>query len=253
MVAVVAFGLSGGADPRVGSWTLTAAEGSLTPANTLSVTPMGDQVHVVMTGETHLDFTAKSGGQETAVPGNPGFNQVVIHKVGRQEEVKEMKDGALVGTVRLKVGEAGNELTISTVRTGRPDQVSVWMRTGGAKVAHDPMAGEWAEDLGKSLMKQGLVEKIDADGSGGVQFAGGFTYSAKFDGKPYDVKGSRNDTVALSMVDAHTVDAVYRRDGQVTEKERSVVSADGLTMTVTTTATLENGQHLTEKLVFKKS
>ena len=63
MVAVVAFGLSGGADPRVGSWTLTAAEGSLTPANTLSVTPMGDQVHVVMTGETHLDFTAKSGGQ----------------------------------------------------------------------------------------------------------------------------------------------------------------------------------------------
>jgi hypothetical protein len=85
-----------------------------------------------------------------------------------------------------------------------------------------------------------------------VRFAGGFSYAAKFDGKPYDVKGSRNDTVALALVDAHTVDAVYRRDEQVTQKERSVVSADGQTMTVTTTATLENGQHVTEKLVFKK-
>jgi hypothetical protein len=31
-----------------------------------------------------------------------------------------------------------------------------------------------------------------------------------------------------------------------------VVSADGQQMTLTTTGTLETGQHLTEKLVFKK-
>jgi len=38
----------------------------------------------------------------------------------------------------------------------------------------------------------------------------------------------------------------------VTQKDRWVVSADGQLMTLTTTGTFETGQHITEKLVFKK-
>ncbi len=56
----------------------------------------------------------------------------------------------------------------------------------------------------------------------------------------------------LALVDAHTVDAMYRRDGQVTEKARWVVSADGRTMTMTDAGTLETGQKIAEKLVFHK-
>jgi hypothetical protein len=48
------------------------------------------------------------------------------------------------------------------------------------------------------------------------------------------------------------VDAIYQRDRQVTQKDRWVVSADGQQMTVATTGTLETGQQLTEKLLFKK-
>jgi hypothetical protein len=48
------------------------------------------------------------------------------------------------------------------------------------------------------------------------------------------------------------VDASYQRDGQVTQKDTWVVSADGQQMTLSTTGTLESGQRLTEKLVFKK-
>ena len=33
----------------------------------------------------------------------------------------------------------------------------------------------------------------------GVRFAGDFSYTGRFDGKQYDVKNSRNDTVALAM------------------------------------------------------
>ena len=66
------------------------------------------------------------------------------------------------------------------------------------------------------------------------------------------MKNSRNDTVTLEMVDPHTVDASYQRDNQVTQKDRWVVSPDGQQMTVSTTGTLETGQRLTEKLVFKK-
>ena len=83
-------------------------------------------------------------------------------------------------------------------------------------------------------------------------FSGDFSYTARFDGKQYDLKNSRNDTVTLQLVDPHTVDAIYRRDDQVTQKDRWVVSADGQQMTLTTTGTLETGQRLTEKLLFKK-
>ena len=50
-----------------------------------------------MSGDTHLDFTAKSDGHATSVPGNPAFNQVELHRIDkRQAEVKEKKDGAVV-------------------------------------------------------------------------------------------------------------------------------------------------------------
>ena len=61
-----------------------------------------------MSGETHLDFTAKSNGHDSPVPGNPGFDQVEVRRIDKkQAEVKEKKDGALVATVREKVSNDG--------------------------------------------------------------------------------------------------------------------------------------------------
>lgn len=206
-----------------------------------------------MSGDTHLDFTAKSGGHNTSVPGNPAFNQVELRRIDkRQAEVKEKKDGAVVATIREKLSKDGDELTVTTASKGHADEISVWTRSGGAKVAGDLLAGEWTEDLGKTRLLQGLVLKIEPDGNGGVRFSGDFSYTARFDGKQYDLKNSRNDTVTLQLVDPHTVDSIYRRDDQVAQKDRWVVSADGQQMTLTTTGSLESGQHLTEKLVFKK-
>jgi hypothetical protein len=113
-------------------------------------------------------------------------------------------------------------------------------------------AGEWTEDLSKSRIAQGVALKIDPEGNGGVRFSGDFSYSARFDGKEYDLKNSSNDTVSLQLVDAHTVDSIYRRDDQITQKDRWVVSADGTQMTLTTTGTLETGQQIKETLVFRK-
>jgi len=240
-------------DPRIGSWTLISAQSSLDPPNKLSITSLKDGVHVAMSGESHLDFTAKSDGHDTRVPGNPGFDQVEMRRVGkRQAEVTEKKDGAVVATLRSKLSGDGNELTIATVSRGRGDQITVWTRSGGAKVAGDPLAGEWTQDLSKTRLRQGLVVRIEGDGNGGVRYSGEFSYTARFDGKPYDLKNSRNDSVTLELVDAHTVDSIYRRDGQVAQKDRCVVSADGRQMTLTTTGTLETGQRVTEKLVFQK-
>jgi hypothetical protein len=243
----------GAPDPRIGSWTLISAQSNLNPPNKLSVTDLHDAVHVVMSGETQLDFTAKSDGHETPVPGNPAFNQVELHRIDkRQAEVREKKDGAVVATVREKLSKDGNELTITTANRGHADQITVWTRSGGAKAGGDLLAGDWTQDLSKTRLRQGLVLKIEPDGNGGVRFSGDLSYTARFDGKPYDLKNSRNDTVTLELVEPHTVDSIYRRDDQVTQKDRWVVSADGQQTTLTTTGTLETGQHLTEKLVFKK-
>jgi hypothetical protein len=247
------FAYPGAADPRVGSWTLVSAQSALDPANKLSITSLHDGVHLVMSGETHLEFTAKKNGHDTSVPGNPAFNQIGLRRIDKkQTEVTEKKDGALVATIRAKLSSDGKELTITTASKGHPDQITVWTRSGGPKVARDPLAGDWTQDLSKTLLRQGLVLKIETDGTNGVRFSGDFSYAARFDGKQYDLRNSRNDTVTLQLVDPHTVDSIYRRDDQVTQKDRWVVSADGRQMTLTTTGAYETGQRVTEKLVFKK-
>jgi hypothetical protein len=243
----------GAADPRIGSWILISARSTLDPPNKISVTSLHHEVRVVISGDNHVDFTAKFDGHETSVKGNPGFDQVELRRMGKQQaEIKEKKDGSVVATIRDKLSSDGNELTSMTSQKGRPNQIIVWTRSGGTKAADNLFAGEWTEDLTKTRLRQGLVLKIEADGDEGVRFSGDFSYTARFDGKEYDLKNSNNDTVTLELVDAHTVDSIYRRGDKVAQRDRCVVSADGRRMTLTTTGKLETGQQLTEKLVFRK-
>ena len=243
----------GATDPRIGTWTLISAQSSLDPPNRLSVTPLHRSVHVVMTGETHLDVTANANGRPSPATGNPAFNQIELHRIDkRQAEVQQEKNGTVVGTIREKISADGNELTITTSAKGHPDQIAVWTRSGGRKVAGDLFAGEWTEDLSKTRLRQGLVLKVEMEGSGAVHFLGDFSYTARFDGKQYDLQNSGNDTVTLQLVDPHTVQSFYRRDNQVTQKDVWALSADGKQLTLTTTGTLETGQQLTEKLLFKR-
>jgi hypothetical protein len=206
-----------------------------------------------MSAETHLDFTVNGNGQESPARGNLAFDQIKLHRIDkRQAEVTEKKDGTVVAMVREKLSNDGNELTTTTSARGKPDQITVWTRSGSAKVANDLFAGDWMQDLSKTRLRQGLVLKIEADGRGGIHFLGDFSYTARFDGKQYDLKNSRNDTVMLELIDPYTVDATYRRDDQVTQKDSWVVSADGQQMTLSTAGMLETGQRVTEKLVFRK-
>ena len=241
------------ADPRIGTWMLLSAESSMSPPNKLSIISLRDRVHVVITGETHVDFSTTWDGRETTVQGNPGFNQVELRRIDKnQAEMKEKKDGAVVATVRDKLSGDGSELTITSLEKGRASRITVWTRSGGAKVADNLFAGEWTQDLTKTRLRQGLPLKIEADGAEGVRFSGEFSYTARFDGKEYNLKNSSNDTVMLEHVDAHTVDSTNRRDDKVAQKDRWVVSADGQQMTLTTKGMLETGQQVRENLVFRK-
>jgi len=243
----------GAADPRIGSWTLISAQSSLDPPNKLSITSLPGAVHVAISGETHADFTAKLNGHESAVEGNPAFNRIELRRIDKhQVEVIQKKDEVVVTTIHDKISKDGSELTSTTSQSGRADQITVWTRTGGKKSATDLFAGDWTEDLSKTRLRQAMPLKIESNGNDGVRFSGDFSYTARFDGKDYDLKNSTNDTVSLQLVDAHTVDSTYKRDDQITQKDRWVVSADGAEMTLTTSGTLETGQQVKETLVFKK-
>ncbi len=243
----------GAADPRIGSWTLTSAQSSLNPPNKLSITPLHGATHIVISGDTHLDFTAPLNGHEASVSGNAAFNQIELRRIDKhQVEVKEKKDGAVVETIHDQLSRDGNELTSTHSKSGHADRITVWTRSGGKKSITDLFAGEWTQDLSKTRLRQGLTLKIEADGKDGVRFSGDFSYSARFDGKEYDLKNSSNDTVTLQLVDARTVDSIYRRGDQITEKDQWVVSADGAQLTVTTTGTLASGQQVKETLAFRK-
>src|SRR5260370_795178 len=116
------------ADPRISSWMLISAVTALVPPNKLSNTSLHDGVHVMMSGDTHLDFTAKWGGHEASVPGNPGFNQIELRRIDKnQAEVKEKKDGVVVSTVRDKLSSVGTELAPPT--STKPHAHNIYLRT----------------------------------------------------------------------------------------------------------------------------
>src|ERR1700741_2359091 len=92
------------ADPRIGSWKLVSAQSTLNPPNKLSVMPLKDAIHVMISGDTHVDFTAKNDGHESAVEGNPAFNRVEFQRIDKfQTQIKEKKDGVVVATVLNKL------------------------------------------------------------------------------------------------------------------------------------------------------
>jgi hypothetical protein len=63
------------------------------------------------------------------------------------------------------------------------------------------------------------VLKIETDGSGAIHFLGDFSYTAHFDGKQYDLKNSRNDTVVLNSSTLARWECAYRRGDQVAKRQ----------------------------------
>lgn len=239
-------------DPRIGSWKLVSADSVWDPPRILSIAHAGKGIHVKISG-VNVEFTSNWDGHDNHVENVPTFNQIVMRRIGKdQAEIKEKKNGALVATLHDKVSIDRKELTTTTVRPGREDEITVWERTGGAHDAGNPFIGQWTEDVSKTRLRQGLVIKITPAGNNGVHFEGEFSYTANFDGRDYPLKDSRDDTVSLALIDPHTVASTYKRGDDVGDQDRWVVAADGQQMTMTTTGTLGTGERIKETLVFRK-
>ena len=78
-------------------------------------------------------------------------------------------------------------------------------------------------------------------------------WTGKFDGKDYPVTGDSNaDARSYRMVNHNTLELTNKKGGKATLTGRIVISKDGKTRTVTTTATDANGKKVTNVALYDK-
>jgi hypothetical protein len=140
---------------------------------------------------------------------------------------------------------------------------------GTSAQAKDPVIGTWNMNIAKSKLSPGPAPKsaaivFSASGADGVKavFDGvagtgdkvHWEYTANHDGKDYPMTGNADgDMISLKRVNANSVETTYKLKGKVTVVNVRTVSADGKTMTVTTTGTNAAGQKVDNLLIFEKA
>lgn len=139
--------------------------------------------------------------------------------------------------------------------------------TGPATAQADLEIGTWELNVAKSNYSPGpppksLTATYERAGQGvkvttkGVDASGKPTataYTANYDGKDYPVTGNPAwDAVALTRVDAHTVEVTRKKSGKVVQTGKYVMSKDGKTRTITVTGVDEQGRKINNVSVFEK-
>ena len=130
---------------------------------------------------------------------------------------------------------------------------------------NDPNIGTWKVNEAKSKFagkarNQTVVYEAVGDQTkvtvDGVDESGGTVHSewtGKFDGKDYPVTGDANSDVrSYRKVNARTLALTGKKGGKTTLTGRIVISRDGKSRTVTTTATNAQGKKVTNVVFYDK-
>ena len=138
---------------------------------------------------------------------------------------------------------------------------------GSTASAADNWVGTWKLNSAKSTFSPGpgpqsLTLKFEATPDGITLTADGVdaegkamhsTYTSKWDGKDVPWTGSANaDTASPKRIDANTYENTWKKGGKVTINSKSVVSADGKTLTTTQTGTNAKGEAVNSTLVYDR-
>ena len=132
--------------------------------------------------------------------------------------------------------------------------------------AADANMGTWKLNEAKSKFAAGAAKnntvvyaaagdsiKVTVDGTDGAGKPTHNEWTGKFDGKDYAVTGDpTSDMRSYKPVDDHNLGLTVKMGGKVTLTGTIVVSADGKSRTVTTTATDSSGKNVTNVAVFDK-
>lgn len=137
----------------------------------------------------------------------------------------------------------------------------------GVWSADSPQMGTWKLNEAKSTFAPGATKNttVTYEAAGakvkvtveGTDASGNMTkseWTGMFDGKPYEVTGEPEPaTRTYKMVNARTLTFVEKSKGKVTVSGRIVVSPDGMSRTVTSTATDAKGMKVRSTAVYDKA
>jgi hypothetical protein len=120
-----------------------------------------------------------------------------------------------------------------------------------AKSKYSPGPAPKSLTVAFSAAGQGVKAVIDGVAPDGTKIH--WEYTANFDGKPYPVTGNGDgDMVVMKRVDANAIETAYTLKGKPSIVNRRTVSADGKSLTVTSTGTNAQGQKVNNLQVFER-
>jgi hypothetical protein len=145
--------------------------------------------------------------------------------------------------------------------------VAVFLAGVVVAVADDPNMGTWKLNEAKSKFAKGAQKnhtvvyemsgemiKVTVDGTTADGNATHNEWTGKFDGKYYPVTGDpTSDTRAYRRINSRTLSLTAKKGNKIVLTGRIMVSRNGKTRTVTTTATDAKGRRTTNTAVYDKS
>ena len=133
----------------------------------------------------------------------------------------------------------------------------------------DPLIGTWKLNVAKSTYSPGPVPKsstlkyeaagsgikVSVDGVAADGSTGKWGFTANYDGKDVPITGNNPyaaDMATMKRVNPTTTETTYKKGGKVTTTNVRVISADGKTLTITTTGTDTQGRAVKNVAVYEK-
>ena len=222
--------------PFTGTWRLNLekTEGPKKPYET----ELGNGFYKCFTCDPKLEV--KADGQNHPVSGHPSFDMMNVKIISeRVVETTSTKEGKVVSEGTETVSANGNRLVseYSYYPPNNPEPVKSkvqFRRVGTIKPGVHAVSGAWVLDKMDSISENAreITYEQSADGMSETDPTGG-SYSAKFDGKEYPVKGDNSvDTVVLKRINERTIEETYKYQGKIKLTNEITISADGKTMTM---------------------
>ena len=162
--------------------------------------------------------------------------------------MKRFRNSVVASVVLL----AGLVMALSSARVlaQAGSEVGTWKLNPG-KSKYSPGAPPKNQTIIITVAGNGI--KVNSRGTDAANNPIAADYTVSYDGKDMPVKGSPSyDMTSAKRVDANTTELTRKKAGKVVQTSRRVISADGKTMTITTTGTNEQNDKINNVGVFEK-
>jgi hypothetical protein len=237
IAALLATGSASAQSPLDGTWRTQLNQTKFSPKPLASYLSQG-WYHCVSCSPS---FDVKADGQDQPVSGQ-SYDTISVHEADAKSiQITTKKAGATISETTRTASADGKTMTVKSTfhpANGGPVVTSEVKatRVGLAPAAINSISGSW-RIASVQQSENGLLSTFKSNGDEITMTAKtGETYTAKFDGTDYPVKGATGwDLVALKRISKNTFEETDKRAGKITDVSTITISADGKKMTVVDT------------------